>query len=66
MPSGYSANPLFKKLGIKEGFRCLILNEPSHYFDLLEEIPRDTEFTDTIVGEFDFIHVFITSKDQLG
>jgi hypothetical protein len=65
MQAGYSSNPLVKKLGIKEGYRCLILNEPDNYVDLLEEIPVDTEFTDTVDGDFDFIHVFVTEHEQL-
>ena len=64
MSAGYSPNPLIKKLGIKEGYRCLVLNEPDHYVDLLEQIPSDTEFTDIPSGEFDFIHVFITKKQE--
>lgn len=65
MSAGYSPNPLYKKLGIKEGFKCLVLNEPNNYVDLLETIPAETEFTDEISGEFDFIHVFITQRHEL-
>lgn len=65
MLAGYSPNPLYKKLGIKEGYRCLILNEPDNYVDLLETIPPETEFTDEIIGEFDFIHLFVTSMQEL-
>lgn len=66
MPAGYSTNPLFKKLGIKEGYNCLIINEPDNYVDLLQEIPQDSEFTDDASqGPFDFIHVFVTTHDEL-
>ena len=66
MPSGYSPNPLIKKLGIKDGYSCLILNEPSHYIDLLEEIPPSSEFTDEPSPEaFDFIHVFIKKEETM-
>lgn len=66
MSSGYSPNPLIKKLGIKDGYHCLILNEPDHYVDLLEEIPPNTTFTDDATsGEFDFIHVFVTEEEDL-
>jgi len=66
MKAGYSTNPLFKKLGIKEGHRCLIINEPENYVDLLEEIPSNTVFLDSPDGEpFDFIHVFVTTIDPL-
>ena len=66
MPAGYSSNPLTKKLGIKENFKCLILHEPDHYVELLEEIPHTAEFTDDpSEGEFDFIHLFVTRISDL-
>lgn len=66
MSTGYSPNPLIKKLGIKDGHRCLIINEPAQYVDLLEEIPPKTEFTDDHTeGDFDFIHVFVTTMEEL-
>lgn len=33
--SDYSGTPLIKKLGIKNGFRCLFINQPNNYFELL-------------------------------
>lgn len=66
MPAGYSPNPLIKKLGIKEGFKCLILNEPANYVDLLEEIPPSSDFTDEAErGPFDFIHIFVTDASEV-
>lgn len=66
MSAEYSPNPLIKKLGIKDGYKCLILNEPEHYIDLLEEIPPNAEFTDDPgEGEFDFIHVFLLTEPEL-
>ena len=66
MPAGYSSNPPIKKLGIKDGYKCLIINESENYIDLLEILPPNTEFTDDILeGSFDFIHVLVTSEDKL-
>ena len=66
MSAGYSPNPLIKKLGIKDGYRCLILNEPHHYVDLLGEIPSTAEFSDDPTGgNFDFCHCFVRAFDQL-
>ena len=66
MAAGYSPNPLIKKLGIKDGYTCLILNEPDHYVDLLEEIPPDTDFTDQPAPDhFDFIHVFVMDEEAM-
>ena len=39
--SGYSGTPLAKKLGIKDGFKISIINEPDHYFSLFEDMPVD-------------------------
>jgi hypothetical protein len=64
--AGYSQNPLIKKLGIKDGYHCLIVHDPPHYLGLLGEIPATTEFTDNPkAGPFDFIHVFVTDAKQL-
>ena len=62
MPAGYSKTPLAKKLGLKAGHKALIINSPSHYFDILAPIPEDIYFSDN-PNEFeeeslDFIHVF--------
>jgi len=66
MNEGYSSNPLIKKLGIKEGYKCLVIGEPEHYVDLLGEIPADTEFTDSVQPDsFDFAHVFTTREKDL-
>ena len=65
--AGYSKNPLWKKLGIKEEYSCLLFNSPENYFELLEEIPSGSDFTDTAKDNvsYDFIHVFVTHKTQL-
>ena len=40
---GYSATPLAKKLGIKEGVRLAALNAPSGYASGLELVIRTSE-----------------------
>ncbi len=32
--AGYSKKPLYQKLGLKPGMRCLVLNAPDHYAEL--------------------------------
>ncbi|WP_273566813.1 DUF3052 domain-containing protein [Maribacter halichondriae] len=58
--SGYSGTPLVKKLGIKEGFQVLFVNEPGRYQELLIDCPSinfsESEKSETI----DFIHLFCT------
>ena len=35
-PAGYSGTPLLKKLGIKPGYKLVLINQPENYFELLE------------------------------
>ena len=64
--AGYSKNPLWKKLGIKEGHNCYLHNSPDNYFDLLEETPKETKWDDSLTNApFDFEHAFVTQLSQL-
>ncbi|MEL6916216.1 MAG: DUF3052 domain-containing protein [Bacteroidota bacterium] len=60
--SGYSGTPLAKKLGIKEGFTILLVQQPEHYFDLFMDLPRIKLLKTTKDGTADFIHFFSTHK----
>ncbi|MEM6830401.1 MAG: DUF3052 domain-containing protein [Bacteroidota bacterium] len=62
----YAVTPLWKKLGLKEGHRCYLYQIPENYFELLEAVPVDTEFSDDFdLAPFDFMHVFITESKEL-
>jgi hypothetical protein len=37
MATGYSGTPLINKLGIKQGMKVLLLNQPANYDELLEK-----------------------------
>ncbi|MGK7397318.1 MAG: DUF3052 domain-containing protein [Candidatus Cyclobacteriaceae bacterium M3_2C_046] len=63
--AGYSGTPLVKKLGIKSGFVIQIINEPRHYFDLLENLPEEIIISEKAGSGHDFIHVFTKSKHEL-
>lgn len=39
-PHGYSGKPLFQKLGLKPGMRCLPIKPPEHYSDLVSGADR--------------------------
>jgi len=41
--TGYSGKPLFQKLGLKPGMRCLTLKAPLHYSDLVSGV-EDVHF----------------------
>jgi len=64
--AGYSKNPLWKKLGIKEKYTCFLYNSPKNYFDLLEEIPKESTWDDDLKSSpYDFMHVFVTEINTL-
>jgi hypothetical protein len=52
-------NPLYKKLGLKDGQKVILVNIPVNYFDLLVEVPdvEEAELNDLA----DFVHVFESS-----
>ncbi len=57
MSVGYSGTPLAKKLGIKDGYTILLVNEPKHYLDLFIDFP-EVEEAQPDSQEIDFIHLF--------
>lgn len=64
--AGYSKNPLWKKLGIKEGYNCYLYQSPENYFELLEQTPMETTWDDTLdATPYDFEHVFVTQHEEL-
>ena len=64
--AGYSKNPLWKKLGIKEGQRCFLHQSPKNYFELLEETPKGTIWDDDLaLASYDFMHVFLSDFEEL-
>jgi hypothetical protein len=63
--AGYSETPLVKKLGLKEGYKAAIFHAPANYIQTLGELPARVTVTDTLIGPFDFIHFFTTSRETL-
>jgi len=64
-PSGYSGTPLAKKLGIKDGFRISVINEPDHYYSLFEDMPPDVDIVHNLKTKLDLIHYFVKDAKQL-
>lgn len=60
--AGYSATPLVKKLGIKPGFCMFAQKQPGGYWSWLEPLPEAVEIRQTLKGELDFIHMFVTER----
>ena len=65
MISGYSKNPLQKKLGIKPGFCILVKNEPKEFWDWISPLPEGITISKrTKKASLDFAHLFVTSKKE--
>ena len=63
--AGYSGTPLWKKLGIKEGFVIRTFHVPVYYPELMEGMPKDLVFDEkTKVGK-DLIHFFTKDAKEL-
>lgn len=62
---GYSGTPLAKKLGIKEGYKVRIVNQPDYYFDLFDSLPKSIEFKNEKKSKKDFIHFFTRHGKEL-
>ncbi|MCK0188911.1 DUF3052 domain-containing protein [Arenibacter sp. F20364] len=63
--AGYSGTPLGKKLGIKNGFKIRIVNEPQDYYKLFSDLPTDLKQITHNSTKKDFIHYFVKSESQL-
>ena len=64
--AGYSGTPLAKKLGLKNGFKIKIINEPEEYFTLLNvDLPMDLKTLSDRTTKKDFIHYFVRTVSQL-
>lgn len=63
--AGYSGTPLFKKLGIKSGFRVKTKNTPKNYLDLIAPIPSGVKVSPRLRGSIDIWHLFTSSKSEL-
>lgn len=62
--AGYSGTPLWKKLGLKPGLTCCVLNPPDEYkFGLLAGSPEIRWVGPDSAAEF--VHLFTTSRAEL-
>lgn len=57
--------PLYKRLGIKEGFEIKLINEPENYLTLLNGIRSKLRFHNKLKCAVDMIHLFTNSKKEL-
>lgn len=57
--SGYSGTPLAKKLGIKSGYKVMVVNEPANYLNFFSDMPADVNRAAD--KEIDILHLFALS-----
>ena len=63
---GYSKTPLARKLGIKDGFSIMLVNQPKHYFSLFSDFPKNVVLAKNPETEsLDFIHLFCNTISSL-
>ena len=60
MATGYSGTPLINKLGIKQGMKVLLLNQPANYDELLEKNIGDQLVKKNNIP--DMVHLFVKSN----
>jgi len=56
---------LIEKLGIREGFKIIILNPPEGYNKTLGKLPKGVFVTDMLKGPLDFIQFFTRKREEL-
>src|SRR5688572_3882113 len=57
--AGYSGTPLVKKLGLTDGHVIFVDSTLADYFDWLSPLPKALIVKNKLIGEFDFIHMFV-------
>src|SRR4051812_24776216 len=65
MAAGYSSNPLYKKLGLKEGFSIKTIHPPPDYKELLGDISEKIIFKNRASANLDLIHFFTNTISEL-
>lgn len=63
--AGYSKTPLVKKLGIRDGARVLLVNQPKDYHDLVSPVPEGVRFLSRAGRDMDVVHIFSASRADL-
>jgi hypothetical protein len=62
---GYSGKPLWQKLGLAPGLRVWLRHAPAQYWKWCGFDAADVKLAGTSARNFDFGHVFVTSRAQL-
>ena len=62
---GYSGTPLVKKLGIQPGMTVQVIDAPSPYERIVEQLPSDLHFVARTTATTQFVHLFCTDAAKL-
>ena len=63
--AGYSGTPLFKKLGIKEGFAICVRGAPQDYATLVAPLPDGARIAPKVSARTDLVHIFSKQRAKL-
>jgi hypothetical protein len=63
--AGYSGTPLAKKLGIKDGFRVVLLDVPAEVKTEVRDSLRGCEIVKNLDTSLDFVFLFARSRAEL-
>jgi len=63
--AGYSSAPLAKKLGMKPGFRMLLINAPEYYLQLFADLPEDIHWVKSNEVQLNMVHFFTKEATEL-
>jgi hypothetical protein len=63
--AGYSANPLYKKLGFTESQVVKLVHAPAHYPSLPGDAYTGLQINNTATAGIDFVHFFANSRAAL-
>lgn len=61
----YSATPLWKKLGIRDGSRIVLVGAPAGFEDRLEPLPEDAAVLSRVAPDLDVAVLFVTRRKDL-
>ena len=63
--AGYSGTPLLKKLGVKPGFRVVLVGAPKDFKEELGALPEGAKFTSATADSLNLILAFVSSEKEL-
>jgi hypothetical protein len=58
--------PIIRRLGISEGMRMLLVNQPASFHSKLGRLPPGARIYQRPRGSFDFVLLFVKSRASLG